>query len=958
VVVIYPERIFYPHVKKEQVKRIIEETVLKNKAVEDFLYIDPVKNQRVVYEYDIPFYKKQTRLVLRLNGLINPVDLKDYIAYKGYFSAAKTLTEMRPEQVIEEVKASGLRGRGGAGFPTGLKWEFCRKAHGDEKYLICNAEEGEPAAFMDKSILESNPHTVIEGMIITAYAIGAGKGFIYVRSEYPLPIKRIKEALRSAREAGLLGENILGSGFTFDIEIHEGGGAYVCGEETAIIASLEGKRGMPRSRPPFPAQSGYKGKPTNINNVETIANIPLIISEGSSWYSRIGTEKSKGTKIFSLAGKVKNTGLIEVPMGTTLGEIVFDIGGGIRGGRKFKAVQMGGPSGGCVPARYLNLPLDYEIEKETGIIMGAGCLIVMDENTCVVDSARYFMEFALRESCGKCVPCRAGTRQMLMILENICNGKGKEGDIELLMSLGRDIRRASLCGLGQSAPNPVLSTIRYFREEYEEHIKEKHCRAGVCEGLMEAPCSHACPAGINIPQYVGLIAEKRIDDALEVIRRRNPFVSVCGRVCGAPCEIKCRQALMEEPLAVRALERFAADNASTITKPMLTALKKEKEVAVIGAGPAGLSCAYFLALLGRSAVVYEALPIAGGMLSVGIPEFRLPEKNLEADIEFILSHGVKLKVNKPVKNLKELTSKKYKAVFIATGCHKGRSLNIKGENLSGVMDSLVFLRLHAIGQPVACAGKTVAVIGGGNPAVDAARSALRLGAKKVLILYSGVIEEMQAHEEGIEAALEEGIELKELVLPVEVLGKGNLLTGIKMIKAQLKETDENGRRKPVPGSEFTIECEMVIPATGQEATFPALGKKIKLNASGGIKTDVLTGATSMPGIFAGGDCVNGAGTVVEAIGAGRKAAVAIDRFLGGYGLLPPNVGMSLMRPAEEDAEGEMKRAKEPVIGITERRGSFKEVTGCLTPGSAFTEAGRCLRCELKRLETLQIREAK
>ncbi len=954
VVVIMPSKIFYPKVQAEDVPGIVEKTVINNEIIEELLYVDPATGERVAYDHEVPFYKKQKRLVFRLNGILDPTDLEDYIAHDGYMAAAKALTERSPEQVIEEVRESGLRGRGGAGFPTGVKWGFCRKAPGDEKYLICNADEGDPGAFMDRSVLEGTPHAVIEGMIIAAYAIGASQGIIYVRAEYPMAVKNTTIALDQARDAGLLGKNILGSGFGFDIELREGAGAFVCGEETALIASLEGKRGMPTPRPPFPAQKGYRGKPTNINNVETLANVPLIILKGKDYYRSIGTETSKGTKIFALAGKVNNTGLVEVPMGTTLRNIIFDIGGGIQKGRRFKAAQMGGPSGGCVPSRFLDLPIDYESVKEIGAIMGSGGLIVMDENTCMVDIARYFLEFTQKESCGKCVPCRVGTRHMLDILTRICNGEGRKGDIEDLEYLANVVKSTSLCGLGQTAPNPVLSTIRYFREEYEEHIYQKRCRAATCEALVEAPCIHACPSGINVPQYVALVSENRVDEAVAVIRRRNPFVSVCGRVCDAPCELRCRRGDVDEPVAIRALKRYAADYSSDFLKRELPPAKGNREVAVIGSGPAGLSCAYFLALMGRPSVVYEALPVPGGMLSVGIPEYRLPKDILNQDIEFILSHGVELKTSTRINSIEELFSNGFKAVFIATGAQKGRSLRIPGEELDGVVDSLEFLRRRALGDPVNCGGH-VAVIGGGNAAVDAARSAVRLGAEKVTILYRRGREEMPAYEEEIEAGLEEGIELISLAAPRTILGEKGKVKGIEMVHMRLGDADESGRRRPIPveGSEFRIDCDMVISAIGQEASVEVGEKIVELNRRRGIKADALTGATSRPEVFAGGDCVTGGATVVEAIGAGQRAAVAIDRILGGYGLLPENVGMSLRRPTEEELEKAVRRVKEPERSPDERIKSFIEVAGRLSPEAACAEGARCLRCDLERAESLK-----
>jgi NADH:ubiquinone oxidoreductase subunit F (NADH-binding)/Pyruvate/2-oxoacid:ferredoxin oxidoreductase delta subunit len=448
------------------------------------LYRDPESRERIESTDDVPFYKSQQRNILRNCGEIDPTKISHYIAREGYAALEQALFKMTPEDVIDEVTRSGLRGRGGAGFPTGVKWNFARRASGDIKYVVCNGDEGDPGAFMDRAVLEGDPHSVLEGMTIAAYAIGASKGYIYVRAEYPIAIDQLITALDQSRELGLMGQDILGSGFDFDIEIREGAGAFVCGEETALLASIEGERGMPRPRPPFPAQSGLWGKPTNINNVESYANVAMILRQGADWYSGIGTERGKGTKIFSLAGKIENTGLVEVPIGTPLREVIYDIGGGVPRGKKFKAVQMGGPSGGCVPEQYLDLAIDYESLEEIGAIMGSGGLVVMDEDTCMVDTALYFLNFTQVESCGKCTPCRMGTMRMREILTRITQGKGREGDVDLLAELAEVVKDASLCGLGQTAPNPVLTTVKYFREEYEEHIYNRRCPGGVCENLI------------------------------------------------------------------------------------------------------------------------------------------------------------------------------------------------------------------------------------------------------------------------------------------------------------------------------------------------------------------------------------------------------------------------------------------------------------------------------------------
>lgn len=506
VVIVYPEGAFYSRIKADDVPQIVSEHLVKGRIVKDLLYHDSIDEEQEIKALDeVPFYQKQKRIALRNCGVIDPENIDEYIAFDGYKALAKVLTEMTPEEVIETLKASGLRGRGGAGFPTGLKWEFTYKAEGDKKYVACNADEGDPGAFMDRSILEGDPHSVIEAMTIAGYTVGADQGYIYVRAEYPIAVKRLTIAIAQAREYGLLGKNILGTDFSFDLELRLGAGAFVCGEETALMASVEGGRGEPRPRPPFPATKGLFGKPTLLNNVETYANIPQIILNGPEWLQSIGTEKSKGTKVFALGGKINNTGLVEVPMGTTLREIIYEVGGGIPGGKKFKAAQTGGPSGGCIPAEHIDTPIDYDSLTAIGSMMGSGGLVVMDEDNCMVDIARFFLEFTVDESCGKCPPCRIGTKRMLEILNKIAEGKGEEGDIEKLEELGEGIKMASLCGLGQSAPNPVLSTIRYFRDEYEEHIRDKKCRAGVCQALLQyfiledkcrscGLCAKACPA--------------------------------------------------------------------------------------------------------------------------------------------------------------------------------------------------------------------------------------------------------------------------------------------------------------------------------------------------------------------------------------------------------------------------------------------------------------------------------
>ena len=535
LVIVYPEGTFYCQVKAEDVEEIVESHLFKGRIVERLLYHEPLTHESIPNYSEINFYKKQHRLVLENCGAINPEQIEEYIAVGGYEALAKAVTTMSPEDVIEEIKKSGLRGRGGGGFPTGMKWQFAKASVSDKKYVICNADEGDPGAFMDRSVLEGDPHKILEGMAVCGYAIGADEGYIYVRAEYPLAIKRLRIAIEQAEAMGLLGENIFGSGFSFKLHIKEGAGAFVCGEETALMASIEGKRGMPRPRPPFPAVAGLWGKPTNINNVETFGNVAAIITNGAEWYDGFGTAKSKGTKVFALTGKINNTGLAEVPMGITMREIIYDIGGGINGGKKFKAVQIGGPSGGCLPESMLDLSIDYDSLTAAGAMMGSGGLVVMDEDTCMVDVAKFFLNFTQSESCGKCTPCREGTKRMLEVLTRITEGQGREGDIELLEELARNIKETALCGLGQTAPNPVLSTLKYFRHEYEAHIKEKRCPAGACEKLANYEITDACKGcGLCARQcpvnaISGEVKKKHVIDVTKCIK--------CG-ACMAACPFK------------------------------------------------------------------------------------------------------------------------------------------------------------------------------------------------------------------------------------------------------------------------------------------------------------------------------------------------------------------------------------------------------------------------------------
>ncbi len=964
VIAIDPLGIQYQEVSPEDAGEIVSLTVKKNELIERLGYQDP-KTKEIVYKIDqIPFYAKQEKRVLANCGRVDPTRIEDYISAGGYVAIAKALSEMTPETVIEEVLESKLRGRGGAGFPTGLKWKFARQSTGTPKYIICNADEGDPGAFMDRAILEGDPHAVLEGMLIGAFAIGAEYGYIYVREEYPIAVDHLTTAIAQANDLGLLGENILGTGLNFEISLKMGAGAFVCGEETALMASIEGKRGMPTARPPFPAQSGLDQKPSNINNVETLANIPMIIKKGAGWYGEMGSEKSGGTKIFSLAGKVNNTGLVEVPIGISIKDVIFDIGGGIPKGRKFKAVQMGGPSGGCVPEDYLNMPIDYETIQRIGAIMGSGGMVVMDENNCMVEIARFFLSFTQSESCGKCAPCRLGTTQLLETLTRIVNGGGRPEDLEAIEELGDTITAASLCGLGQTCAKPALSTLKYFKKEYEDHIAEQRCAGAVCDSMVISACQHACPAGIDVPNYVAAVATGKYEKAVEIIRERNPFPAVCGRICVHPCEFKCRRGELDSPVAIRSIKRFAASwyfnniGADREAFPVT----KDKKIAIVGAGPAGLTCAYFLAQVGYKTTVFESQAEGGGMLGITIPEFRLPRHVIQQEIDYIANCGVEIIYNSPVDakhTVNDLIAEGYGSVFIAAGAQASMNVGIPGEDkdLEGLYYGLKFLADVRSDKRAQMQG-TVIVIGGGNVAFDTARTAMRMGADKVQIIYRRTIEEMPAWIKDIEEALEEGITIDSLWAPKQILHDRGKVTGMEFARSRTVH-GEDGRStlKVDEGTTQKVDADVVIISVGQapDTTFLSKDSQIERSLWGSLEVDENSLSTNIPGVFAGGDFTTGPSTVIEAIASGRRAALAIDKYLqGDKGRIeildektrtPEEAGLALDAETFEEEERIDVDLEEP----EERIKDFREVEkGFLGEKEAHKEAMRCLRCDLEK----------
>jgi len=963
VIAIEPMGIQYQEVGPEDAAEILDRTVRQRGLIDRLAYRDPRTGNPIFYRAQIPFYRKQERRILANCGRIDPTRIEDYIGAGGYGALVKALTHLTPEAVIQEVTDARLRGRGGAGFSTGTKWRFAREATGRPKYVICNADEGDPGAFMDRAILEGDPHAVLEGMLIGAYAMGAEHGYVYVREEYPIAVEHLSIAIGQMSELGLLGDDILGTGFCFDLQLKMGAGAFVCGEETALMASIEGKRGMPRARPPFPAQAGLGGKPTNINNVETWANIPPLIQKGSAWYREVGTEKSKGTKIFSLAGKVNNTGLVEVPIGVSVREVIFDIGGGIPKGRQFKAVQMGGPSGGCVPAQYLNLPIDYDTLQRIGAIMGSGGMVVMDENNCMVEIARFFLSFTQSESCGKCAPCRLGTTQLLEILTRITQGRGRIEDIETLRELGKTITETALCGLGQTCAKPALSTLTYFLKEYEDHILEHRCAGAACDAMVISACQHACPAGIDVPNYVAAIARGNNEKAVAIIRERNPFPAVCGRICIHPCEFKCRRGELDDPVAIRSLKRYAADwyyehigrraSPFPVTRP--------QKIAVVGAGPAGLTCAYFLAEMGYRMVVHEAQPVAGGMLGIAIPEFRLPRHVIQEEIAYIESCGVEIRYQSPIDarhTVNDLMKEGYSAVFIAAGAQASRRIGIPGEEegLQGLAYGLAFLTDVRMGRPVDLKGKAV-VVGGGNVAMDVARTALRTGAVDVQIFCLESRREMPAWEKEIEEAVEEGIVLNTSWGPRRIISEEGRVTGIEFVRC-VSVFDEEGKFHPRFEEAVTqvVAADHVLISIGQapDPSFLSEDGQLERALWGTLAVDENTLATNIRGVFAGGDFTTGPTYLIRAIASGRRAALAIQKYLEGDGGrlhipdektdLAEDAGLALEQETTEDRPRIQVALEDP----GERVRDFREIERGFTREQAIHEAGRCLRCDLEK----------
>ena len=906
---------------------------------------------------EIPFFRGQKKIILRNCGLINPDDVEEYIAVGGYQSLYKVLIDNTPDLVIEQIKASKLRGRGGAGFSTGQKWDFLRKAVAPQKFIVCNADEGDPGAYMNRNEIESDPHSLLEGMLIGGFLTGATMGIIYVRAEYPLAVHRLERAIEQAKSYGLLGEDILGRGFNFNIELVEGAGAFVCGEETALIGSLEGRAGRPRPRPPFPAQKGLWGYPTNINNVETWYNVAPIVAKGPAWFTETGSTKSPGTKVFSLVGKVKNTGLVEMPLGTPLKTFVYDVGEGSASGHPIKSVQTGGPSGGCIPQEMFDTPVDYETLAKLGSIMGSGGMVVMDEDNCMVDVARYFIEFTHSESCGKCVPCRVGLDKALRILNEFTRGKGTEEDLNALDELGRMIRDTSLCGLGQTAPNPVLTTMRHFRHEFEDHLRAHRCRAGVCQDLALSPCENSCPLHMNIPRFLELYKEGRLDEAFESVILDNPLPASTGRVCQHPCDNRCRRHTMDEAVNMREVHRLIADSIflSDRFDEMVERIRARrlpatgKKVAVVGAGPTGLTAAFYLALYGHEATVFEPHSEAGGMLRFALPEYRLPKDVLAKEIELIRRMGVNFEFNKSVGTdiaLNDLDAQ-FDAVFLSIGTWKEAWVYLPGTELKGVMPALLLLEGISKNEPVPL-GQRVAIIGGGNAAIDSARTALRKGAN-VTVIYRRERKDMPAIREEVEAAEAEGAHFAFLAAPHRIVGENGSVKGIEVVKTRLGEFDSSGRRRPIPTEEIqSFKCDTVILAVGEAVDRDfCKASGLSITESGTLEYDRYTLETSRDKFYAGGDLISGASNVSNAMGYGKKAARNIDQRLMGE-----TRAQEFLPPFEYDHTPPAQVSESPrhhphPLPAKERVKDFREAVLALTAEEALEEASRCLRCDIR-----------
>lgn len=948
-------RICYGNVTEEQARAIVDRHIYGDDPCSQWAVgiMGDGAGNGIPRFADHAVMRDQLRRIFHNCGIIDPQNFNHYLAQEGYRGFLHAL-EIGADKTLEAVRDSGLRGRGGAGFPTFKKWEFCRNSPGEKRFLICNCSEGDPGSFMNRTLIEGDPHAVLEGMLIAGYAMHATAGYIYCGVEYATVLERLRLAITQMREAGLLGENIAGSDFSFDIYVKRGAGAYVCGEETALIAAIESRRGMPRPRPPFPAASGLWGYPTTIQNVETLGNLPMILRHGAAWYKECGTENNVGTRSFSIAGSIKRPGLIEVPLGISLMDIIYKVGGGAPMGRSVKAVQTGGPSGGCIPAWRFDLPVEYEALAEAGSIMGSGGMIVLDEETCMVDLVKYFLTFTQNESCGKCPPCRVGTRAMLSIVTKIAEGRGEPEDLQTLESLARTVKHGSLCGLGQTAANPVLCTLQYFKDEFITHIVAKRCDAGVCTALTTTPCMSGCPADIYVPGFVSLAGQRRYDEARALIRERNPFASVCAYVCHQPCENRCQRGSIDEPVSIGELSRYLVTTEMQGAPPRVIAndANAKRKIAIIGGGPAGLTAAYFLARLGYKPVLYEASDSLGGMLTQTIPAFRLPREVVDQEIKMICDLGVTVEFNQRLGtnlSLSALREAGVEAVLVSSGSSIPNKLHVPGEEAEGVVDAGAYLSQYNQ-TGTAPAGTKVVVIGGNNAALDAARTAKELGAEEVTLLYRRTRREMTAYENCIDDAEREGVTITCLAGPMAVNTEAGRVCGLRCVRMELHEYDLSGRQAPVAleDSQFEINADLVIVAVGRQpnAEFSWADPDLEMDVSGFIRVHPESQQSSIPWLFACGEAAQGARSIIEAIASGERAAVGLDHFLTGASHPFWRVQSLVDTPFDQDADFvATARLVVDRSRVEKQKDSFEEGVGIFTEENTVSQALRCLRCD-------------
>jgi NADH-quinone oxidoreductase subunit F len=962
-VLVIPGETFYPRVKPEEMPRIVAATAA-GEVVTELLYVDPGTGERIERQREVPFFARQRRLILGRHEHVDPLRIDTYLAAGGYGALAQILEAGRPAAVVEAIRCSRLRGRGAAGLPTGAKWEAlaAQPTGRGGKYLVCNANEVDPGARGGRILLEGNPHGVIEGMLIGAFATGATAGIVCLPDDFTFALERLQIARDQARDLGLLGRDILGTGLSFDLQLVRGAGTFVCDGGTALVELIERGVAAPDQPPATPVQRGIFGRPTMVHHVETWATVPVMLALGADEFAQLGTRASSGTKLFTLGGRVRNPGLVEVPLGITIRELVFDIGGGPAGRGSLKAVQFAGPSGGWVPFWKFDLPIDHVSLADAGAMMGSGGVMVMDDGTCVVDAAKQALRFLKGESSGRCVTCREGAARMYAILDDISTGEATPGHLEVLEEQAHAIKDSSRCGLGQTAARPVLSTLRYFEREYRRHVHDRRCDAFACEVLVGAPCQAACPLGTEAWRYVAHIARGEYEEAYRVIREATPFPSVCARICDARCELRCR--LTESgypPIALRALERFVIDRViPSVYRPRRRMRREPPErVAVVGAGPAGLTCAHYLSLDGYEVTLFEAEAEPGGGLMTDVPAYRLPPEVARREIASLLDQNIRLHCYSALGRdftLDRLFADGHRAVFLAVGGHRPRHLGLSGEDAEGVHSAASFVR-HCTVDGQALARGVVGVIGGGSTAFDAARVAVRQdGVERVTIFHRRSRPEMPVPASEIEAALEEGIRIEELCSPAAIEVEGGRLRAVRFVRHRPGPVDQSGRRTTtiVPGPGTVVPLDTLVVAIGARLRSfgPDAASGVEVGRYGALLADPDTLETGREGVFAGGDAVTGPGPVADAIAAGKQAAVMIGRYLRGEELrqtspvVRPQATVEPTTMSAAEREG-ARRAEAPRSPADERRRSFQEVEAALTPEQALTEARRCLRCDLQ-----------